>query len=1044
MLSIDSFALKANMKLRHLIVDGNKIDGIPALFFSKANSLEVLSAKHQQIDNMDARMLENLTILHLDDNLIDSNMFDKILTSLPNLYHISVESNLLTNVTKSTFANQSKLKILNLWNNSIAFIEDGSLDHLVNLEAINLERNTVTSYLTECWHFCHSLDQRKLDFRMNNTDGRVIQGLKVDKYTDDYCHFFSITRQSSGSNILDSCSNDNGHLSCEGDIQELICDLKEQNFTTVTFEFPKDVEEKDIDKFYEAETNSYFREMNNVNGKSNATKYLKELTLYGTKFDLSTLPEHTGPRTQKVTILADTVFFAKTKDIGPLIIDYQLIIRARVVAISQNILMNMTRGSFFSVNEPNHGVDSWSDVQEIVSNVGDASFTFKRLGLIEIQQASVLTDFEPAFDRCTPHVFDVLNYHTNPSIFFDRAHLNIQRMAVRTLAFTKSNNALAIKIADHNLNKTKNPSIVEDKKAYIVALKLVGDRELVATDNKRVPFYSTSKISQLAEVMYDRMLEYSNNETIIMLNLDIALGRIADMNKNFEDAKLMRELYFERELQTLEEIFNSSDANWHWSFNASRDMEGQIQDSIAKNQDEMFQMEQNELEEMLLRARDTVISTQAIVDKFKAETDRYTEQAKLSLELQSKKVNETNHQGDIVEKAKRQFDEDIEEYKHDQMLGALFGFLGALASFAVGMATFNPAMAGAGIMDAIGTAMEGGGIGEAMDELEEIGDLMMKLVEVIESLEELEEMLSSMMDDDSDIDLPDIDGDIVLSAAKDWSEAMKKAYRLKDLAGKFTDMEIMGRTQIESVGKATDNKVDPSKLQQALYMYAARGDELIQETVTFADLMMHLADIAGELEAAETDLEIAVAQVERAVEMLMSLAYEHKEYIAWTNKHRDDYQNKCDEYANAYENATAESKEAFKKDIIKLFTRFKEAFEESNKAYLDSMDELTAALYQKAGDVNQQSMTHRSMMMNLYQDFCDGMFFFSFRDCSNEEDFPTMSDDFGQLLSKLIDMRWESISSMENLPNIPAKVSEVSKMKYTVCTFFLQLSQESS
>ena len=100
MLSIDSFALRANMKLRHLVVDGNKIDTIPTMFFSKGNSLEVLSAKHQKIDNMDARMLDNLTILHLDDNLIHSDMFDKILTSLPNLYHISAESNFLTNITK--------------------------------------------------------------------------------------------------------------------------------------------------------------------------------------------------------------------------------------------------------------------------------------------------------------------------------------------------------------------------------------------------------------------------------------------------------------------------------------------------------------------------------------------------------------------------------------------------------------------------------------------------------------------------------------------------------------------------------------------------------------------------------------------------------------------------------------------------------------------------------------------------------------------------------------------------------------------------------
>ena len=83
----------------------------------------------------------------------------------------------------------------------------------------------------------------------------------------------------------------------------------------------------------------------------------------------------------------------------------------------------------------------------------------------------------------------------------------------------KSNDKLAIGIADHNLGKTMNPSIVEDKKAYIVALKFFADRELVINHNKNVPFYSTVKIGDLAEVMYDRMVEYSNNETIIMQTL---------------------------------------------------------------------------------------------------------------------------------------------------------------------------------------------------------------------------------------------------------------------------------------------------------------------------------------------------------------------------------------------------------------------------------------------------------------------------------------------------------------------------------------------
>merc|ERR1712058_66706 len=100
--------------------------------------------------------------------------------------------------------------------------------------------------------------------------------------------------------------------------------------------------------------------------------------------------------------------------------------------------------------------------------------------------------------------------------------------------------------------------------------------------------------------------------------------------------------------------------------------------------------------------------------------------------------------------------------------------------------------------------------------------------------------------------------------------------------------------------------------------------------------------------------------------------------MGWNNQHRDEYQNKTDEFANAYDTASQEAKEAFKKDIMELFNKFKEAFEESNKQYISMMNKLTDALYTKVANLKQHSMVQRSMVMNLYQDFCDGLFYFSF------------------------------------------------------------------
>merc|ERR1719450_2105814 len=180
---------------------------------------------------------------------------------------------------------------------------------------------------------------------------------------------------------------------------------------------------------------------------------------------------------------------------------------------------------------------------------------------------------------------------------------------------------------------------------------------------------------------------------------------------------------------------------------------------------------------------------------------------------------------------------------------------------------------------------------------------------------------------------------------------------------------------------------------------------------------MQLADIAGELKAAEIDLQLAIEQVEKIEQSLIYLELQHAAYIEWMDQHRDDYQNKCDEFAEAYNNASQATKDAFKKEIIERFDRFKEAFEESNQQYISMMNDLTADLYTKVATVQQHSMVQRSMIMNLHQDYCDGLFYFSFDDCYAYDDVPTMSDDFMKLLEKLKSIEWNSINSLQSLGN---------------------------
>ena len=71
-------------------------------------------------------------------------------------------------------------------------------------------------------------------------------------------------------------------------------------------------------------------------------KQRRSLTFYGTKFDLAILPENTNETiTEEVIIKADTVIISK-----PIIINFMLKIRARIVSIDHPITMKISVDDF--------------------------------------------------------------------------------------------------------------------------------------------------------------------------------------------------------------------------------------------------------------------------------------------------------------------------------------------------------------------------------------------------------------------------------------------------------------------------------------------------------------------------------------------------------------------------------------------------------------------------------------------------------------------------------------------------------------------------
>ena len=162
--------------------------------------------------------------------------------------------------------------------------------------------------------------------------------------------------------------------------------------------------------------------------------------------------------------------------------------------------------------------------------------------------------------------------------------------------------------------------------------------------------------------------------------------------------------------------------------------------------------------------------------------------------------------------------------------------------------------------------------------------------------DELEDVLDSFSGvGDIDVHIPDITGDLALSMADGWRSALEKSYEMKSMQNKFNDIRIQGETIVDSVGDATDHGVDPAPMKQAMFTFCDRGTQLVSETVNFAELMMHLADIAGDFQVAEIDLENAIEDVKRIEQMLADMSAQHDDYVEWMQQHRDEYEAAIDD-----------------------------------------------------------------------------------------------------------------------------------------------------
>jgi len=881
--------------------------------------------------------------------------------------------NEIETISANAFFGLSEIRNIHLKKNNISYIFDGAFDNLLRLRTLDVRSNPLLErYTTKAWHFC-DLTRKTLSI---DGDLEVFKALEKSDKTDDYC------REVDNALSIPICPMVGSTLNCTGHqhLQEMACHLKGLNFTSILFDFPADHEPLFVDNYYEAESSSFISDFNSLAGNENHTKHLEKVNLFNSKFDLSALPSLTGSRTKEVILKADTVYLN-----SPLVINYKLNIQARVVSISAPITMDIPKDMFLNSDDTDV-LELWA-VKEERFSIGNALMRRRQLGLLEIiDQLPPNTPPLSSEDLCQPLFINSTETLTDLSGWFDKTFLNLNYVVARTIQSAGSNLELASQIATFTLDFGYSlEEMMQDREAYNAAQKFMTVKKLAEQpDIHNVPRYSIDTIADLADVMVDRMTQYRQNEILQEEQLFIAMGRVQDMQIQFDLIEQQQQLYFDTELAILDSIWAATDNSWDFSFDHRNSIEDTIIGAMNASTEAAFQMEEQEFKELLEKAEANVKHMEDVVEKYKSQEGRLQQKAEASFVAMVSLHDNLDSKVDDMNSEIDAFKEAIDDWKHEQEVAAavdiMFSFFKA----------FVDVMSG----------RYGSAIGD-------IADIILKIKEVIEQINAVMAILK-------EIDIGGLAG-AADPLPTDFKSALQSSTELTKKGPRFDEIKNMATFRMPAFEDATDGEVDGSKAMEACANVADAGHAMTDATAAFADVMLKLANIKDEIRVAEEDLGRAILEVMRIKKMLDDLEEQRENYENYMEDAQKQYEEEVERMENEYHEMSEELREAFRANITEKFEAYKEVFKQSKADYQAQLNELIQSVIDKGYGLKSHSMTQRSMIMELFINFCDTYYYHSFSICDSDN-VPLMSDEFEVLLEKLEDIKWNSITSSSNLP----------------------------
>ena len=906
------------------------------------------------------------------------------------LSQLSLSFNNINLVEQDAFRGLNQVEALMLRKNNLSNIEEGALDHLVKLQFLDLRGNDfLEEYTTNAWYFCNNME--KHDLFANGP--ALFKNLQASELNEVYCN----------ANVADNigiCSSYENQLDCTAadSLKDAPCQIFDQSFDNILFNFPVDPNPSEVADFGEGESNKFFKEFNSQDGSMEHTKFVKEIKLYETKFDLSSLNTLTSNRTEKVVIRADTVHIT-----SPMTINHHLEIHARVVSINHPITMNMTKSQFIETKD----LESWASKEEVYT-VSNVVMHRKSYGFITIIQntGNILA---PTESVCRPKIVSVEESGTNIEDWYDITSVNLNYVCARTVMNTRSNSnaRLVDDMSNFMLGFVYNDTIINNRGTFLAVQKFKKLKEMNSINNvHNIPSYTIGTISQLAEVMHQSIGDYKANEIAQELNMTLASGRAQDMQLQFKIIEEQQQQYFEKEQAQMDAIWAADDNNWDFDFEHRNGIEDQISGSLDDISREMLDMQEQDLTNTLAAAVLSQKEIQTSIEEYEKQVSRWLDTVQASMNVQATLLDRLKNDSAQMEIEFDNFDRAIEEYKEMQEAKAARSLFFAAFSFGVGLA--------AGKFD-------GPGIFDELHAIEDILKLLEDLISVIESMNAIKDMID-------EIDFSGI-ADIHLNLNTNFKDALQTAVELKLKGSDFDELAATAEIKLDALMTATDNKIKGTDdVMMSCKRVADVGHGLITEASLFAENVLALAERNDMLEAARQNMIDTTEEVERIKQLLVELEQKREDFENDRNNAKAEYEQWLEDLRANYENITEEIRAEYKEKATESFEKFKVVFKGLSDSYNDKIYDLMASIHRKFYGLKEHSMVQRSMIMTLYLDFCDANFYHTFETCDTQK-MPSMSADLDTMLKSLIDIQWDSITSDSRLPGTPTEFDSIFRVK---------------